>query len=286
MVVWLVEMLPWPTGNVPVPSDLHPAYAWVASQKLEPGEGIADIAYPTLKIGGETLWAIGMHNKPNVSGVGSFWPEHTFALWNYLLDSISLSHPETGGVFQQYGVRYIFLHMRGEKEHGMWEMVQENPAFRAMGCWDPLSGPTPWPYPICVAEVLPVQGPIRVLLGRGWSGREEWGVWAEGLRSETEWLATAPDRYRLRIGAFPFCVPGRRQEISVWVNGERIAEHRWGNCDYWEGEVQIPAAVVKRGWNRVTFEYAYAMSPFEVTQGQNGDRRMLSVGFTVLEVTK
>ncbi len=285
-VVWLVEMLPRPTGNVPVPSNLHPAYAWVAGQELEPGEGIADIAYPTLEIGGETLWAIGIHNKPNVSGAGSFWPEHTFVLWNYLLDSTALSRPETGVVFRQYGVRYVFLHMRGEKERRMWEMVQENPAFRAVDCWDPLSWPTPWPYSICVAEVLPVQGPVRVLLGKGWSGREEWGVWAEGLRSEAGWLAVAQDGYRLRIGAFPFCVPRRHQEMSIWVNGERVGEHRWENCDYWEGEVQIPVSVVKRGWNRVTFEYAYAMSPFEVTQGQNGDRRMLSVGFTVLEVTK
>ena len=285
--IWLVEMCPRPIGGVPVPYQPHPAYAWLADQELALGEGIVDIVHPTLKIRGETLWATRLHLKPTASGIGSFWPEHTFALWKYLWDDTALSRPETGAIFRQYVIRYIFLHMRGDKENKMWEMVRENPAFSPVGCFDPLQGPTPWPYPICVAEVKPAQGPISVMLGHGWSGQEDWGVWAEGYRSEAGWLAsTQPEEYRLRIGAFPFCVSEKHQRMSIRVNGALIAEHRWENCDHWEGEIQISASIVKKGWNRITLEYAYAMSPFELTRGANGDRRMLSVGFTKLEVRK
>jgi energy-converting hydrogenase Eha subunit A len=59
-----------------------------------------------------------------------------------------------------------------------------------------------------------------------------------------------------------------------------------GNIKLWESEILIPAPIIRIGWNEVSFEYAYALSPAEVTRGQNGDRRMLSVGFTRLDVTR
>jgi len=74
--------------------------------------------------------------------------------------------------------------------------------------------------------------------------------------------------------------------MVVKVNGWEMARYRWHECELWEGEILIPASVVRIGWNEVSFDYAYALSPAEVTQGQNGDRRMLSVGFTRLEVTR
>ncbi|MGB9872739.1 MAG: hypothetical protein ACPLYD_13910 [Anaerolineae bacterium] len=68
------------------------------------------------------------------------------------------------------------------------------------------------------------------------------------------------------------------------VNSQEIARYRWQECELWESEILIPASVVRVGWNEVALEYAYALSPAEVTGGKNGDRRMLSVGFTRLEV--
>jgi hypothetical protein len=99
-------------------------------------------------------------------------------------------------------------------------------------------------------------------------------------------MSPARQDYRLRIGAFPLCVPDRRQGMVVKVNGQEMARYRWQECELWESEILIPASMVRIGWNEVSFEYAYALSPAEVTRGQNGDRRMLSVGFTRLEVTR
>ncbi len=286
-VVWLVEILPRPVGNLPVPFQPHPAYMWLAGQELNPGEGIADVAYPTLLIGGETVWATWLHQKPTASGVGSFWPAHTFALWEYLLQKGGdWSHPEIGLVFEQYSVRYLFLHIRGERERGMWDTVHRNPALRPLRCFEPLKGPTPWPYPICVAEVLPAEGPMNVMLLQGWSGREDWGVWAEGKASEAGWISPAQQDHRLRVGAFPLCVPGKHQQMIIIVNGQDIATYQWEECEHWEGDVPIPASLVKIGWNEISLEYAYALTPAEVTQGQNPDPRLLSVGFTKLEVIR
>lgn len=285
--ICLVELWPTPTGNVPVPYQLHPAYAWLSEQPLEAGEGIVDVRFPTLQIGGEILWAAWLHRKPTASGVGSFWPEHTFALWNRLLNNDqALARPEIGPLFQQYGIRYLFLHVHGDREKEMWNMVCQNTAFLPVSCFEPLQGPTPWPYPICVAEVKPVQGPIQIMLTEGWSGKEDWGVWAEGLRSTGEWLETAAQDVRLRIGAFPLCVLDRRQRVSIQVNGQEIATHRWEECELWESEIPISASLLRRGWNEVAFEYEYAFSPAEVTQGKNPDARILSVGFTKLEVVR
>ena len=285
-VIWVVEMLPRPLNSVPVPLRPHPAYAWLANQTLQPGEGIVDLEYPTIKIGGEIIWAPLFHQKPTASGAGSFWPEHTFALWNYLLsDPQALGRPEIGSVFRQYGIRYVFLHM-GEEEKQLWSMIQSNPAFRPIRCFDPLPGTNPWPYPICVAEMISAQGPINLTRQGGWSGAEDWGVWSEGLVSRAGWISPSRQDYRLRIGAFPLCVPDRRQEMTVKVNGQEIARYRWQECELWESEIPIPASAVRVGWNEVTLEYAYALSPAEVTGGQNGDQRMLAVGFTRLEVTR
>jgi hypothetical protein len=286
IVILLIELWPSPTQNLPLPLHPHPAYAWLAEQRLEPGEGIVDLVYPTLQINGHILWATFLHGKPTASGGGSSWPEHTFALWNYFItDSQALGRPEVGVVFRQYKIRYVFLHM-GAKEKQLWSMIQSNSAFRPIQCFDPLPGPTPWPYPICVAEVLDTQGPINLMPQEGWSGTEDWGVWSEGLRSQAGWMSPARQDYRLRIGAFPLCVPDRRQEMVVKVNGQEMAHYRWQECELWESEILIPPSMVRIGWNEVSFEYAYALSPAEVTRGQNGDRRMLSVGFTRLEVTR
>jgi len=287
MAIWIVEALPPPLNGVPVPLQLHPAYAWLADRKLAPSEGILDLRNPTLFIDGRTIWATLLHNKPTSSGAGSFWPEHTFALWYYLFNNQHvLSQKESAFVFRQYGIRYIFLHVLGDKEREMWGMISKNPSVRPLTCFEPLEQPTAWPWPICVAEVLDMQGPINLVLQEGWSGAEDWGVWSEGLRSQAGWMSPARQDYRLRIGAFPLCVPDRRQEMVVKVNGQEMAHYRWQECELWESEILIPASMVRIGWNEVSFEYAYALSPAEVTRGQNGDRRMLSVGFTRLEVTR
>ncbi|MGB9880223.1 MAG: hypothetical protein ACPLRM_05630, partial [Anaerolineae bacterium] len=68
IVLLLMEAWPLPTHNLPVPFQPHPAYAWLAEQHMEPGEGIIELSYPTMRIGPEILWATLLHGKPTASG--------------------------------------------------------------------------------------------------------------------------------------------------------------------------------------------------------------------------
>ena len=286
-VIWLVEVLPGPTATLPVPMNPHPAYAWLAQQNLSPGEGIVDMEYPTIMIGGETLFSTWYHRKPTASGVGSFWPQGTKPLWEYFaVDSQALSGSESALILQQYDVRYLFLHLKGNREKEMWNRVSQNPAFRPTNCFDPLRGPSPWPYPICVAEVITPSLPINVIRREGWSGEEEWGVWSEESKSKSQWIAMSRKDHRLAIEAFPFCVPGKRQEISIKVNGQLLTTHSWEVCETWQAELVIPQSIVKVGWNDLSFEYGYTASPADITNGENPDPRQLAVGFKKLEVIR
>ncbi|MGQ9467892.1 MAG: hypothetical protein ACUVSG_09680 [Anaerolineae bacterium] len=118
----------------------------------------------------------------------------------------------------------------------------------------------------------------------GWSGEEPWGVWAEGQQSEALLWGAHPVDVRLSIEAFPHCVPGRNQALRISVNGMEIAEHQWFDCNPWSGEWVIPSALLQPGVNFLKFQYAYAARPVDVTGGQNGDARWLSVGFSRLEI--
>lgn len=284
LVLWLIEVWPLPVNNVPVPLQPHAAYAWLAEQNLS-GEGIVELSYPTLRISGEVLWATLLHQKPTASGSGSSWPTHTAFLWHYFLsDPEALSRPQTGIILQQYRVRYIFLYMLGEEEEEMWAMAQENPAFEPLRCFDPPPGPSPWYWPICVIRVLPLRAPFNVLFSQGWSSPEDWGIWADGTDSEILWVAPDSRDYILLWEAFPHCVPGQPQSLSVEMSGVQLAAYQWQNCEPHGGEVTVPASLIRIGWNGLRFHYTYAARPVDVTAGANPDPRMLSVGFTKLEI--
>ncbi len=285
--LWVLEMLPVPTNNFPFPQRIHPAYEWLAHQTLEPGEGVADLQYPALKLGGETLWAAWLHGKPTVSGTGTFWPEPFFTLREHLWkDEKALVGKETWAILEQYRIRYLLIHISGDFEREWWRSVQNHPAYWPIGCFDPAPGPSPWEYPICVAEVKKRPGSIHLWLREGWSAMEDWGIWAIGTESRAMWLAERPGNYRLQVAAFPLCVPENHQKISIRINGREIGSHQWRDCESWEGELLIPASLVRVGWNEITFHYEYAFKPVEITKGTNPDPRPLAVGFTRLKVLK
>jgi hypothetical protein len=284
-VIWLIEVWPNPTASQAMPLIPHPAYAWLARQDLEQGEGIVDIKGRRVMISGETLFATSLHGKPTASGVGSFWPRHTWLLQDYL-STHGLSDPEAAWVFQQYGIHYVFFHRQIGQADEMWELASQNPAFRPIQCFDPPPAPSPWPWPICVAQVIAPTLPINLLRRAGWSGDEEWGVWSEGPNSEAQWIATRLADSTLTVEAFPFCVPDKRQMISISVNGHPLTRNEWDQCDTWRAELFIPRSLTRVGWNTLSFEYGYAASPAQVTRGENPDARLLATGFTKLEVRK
>jgi hypothetical protein len=285
--IWLLEVLPIPTGSLPLPTQLHPAYQWLVGHPLPVGEGIADIEYPSIKIDGETLFATQLHQTPIVAGTGSFWPQHTLFLWEYFIDNEqALASPEAALVLRSYRVRYIFLHQQGRKEEAMWSQISQNPLLHPIGCFAPAEGPSPWPHPICIAEVADPPDPFNVMLRKGWSGREAWGIWADGTESRIRWVAASQTDHVLHLEAFPHCVPGEHQSITVEANGTLLMAHQWQDCEPWLGEVTIPASIVKTGWNDIQLTYAYALSPAELTGGENPDPRQLSTGFTRLEIER
>jgi hypothetical protein len=168
-LVWVVEGLPWSTGpGVPITTlKPHPAFEWLAAQPMAEGENIIDITYPTVMLGGEILYATQFHHKPTVSGVGSFIPQNVRLLWKYLIDDSAQHGGQAMGgqdivaMLGQYNVRYVLFHIKDAKSNVMWSLAQRNPELRAIRCFDPAPGPSPWNYPICIAEVLPL--PINVL---------------------------------------------------------------------------------------------------------------------------
>ncbi len=285
-IAWLMEILPSPTAELPLPRTLHPAYKWVMEQPLEQGEGIVDLAFPTVTLRPENLWATLFHRRPTASGSGSSLPQHFFTLWAHLMQNPKgLAEPDIGLLLRQYRVKYVLLHFAYGGEEDMWDLIATNPAFKPIGCFEPLKEPSPWYYPICVAEVRDLEGPMNLVRLEGWSDEEYWGgIWAQGTFSRAQWLALKPEEHVLQVRAFPFCIPDRQQQLLIKLNRHEIAFHKWEDCEVWEGEFLLRSPAVRRGWNEFTFEYSYALSPFDVTGGVNPDKRALSVGFLKLWV--
>jgi hypothetical protein len=98
------------------------------------------------------------------------------------------------------------------------------------------------------------------------------------------WVATNRSAQRLSIAVFPHCVPGRTQEVTLEVNGQALASHRWQDCDTWSADIDVPAALIEVGENRLMIHAANAARPIDVSNGANADARWLSVGFTRLQV--
>ncbi|MFN8442516.1 MAG: hypothetical protein U0175_17210 [Caldilineaceae bacterium] len=288
ITLWLIESLPPSTGNVPLPPVTHPAYTWLRQQTLAPGEGIIDLtADPAQMVSGEILYATQFHHKATVSGVGSFVPRQLFFIQKTLFaDPNALSKPETAQLLLGYGASYALFHVRQPQDWAAWDKIKANPAMRALDCYDPAPEVSPWPYPICIAEIFkpPLWPTVNVLLDDGWSGSESWGVWAEGMRSTMRWVATRAREKNLQIKAFPYCPASQPQTISIQIKGKIIADHQWQTCEEWQDSVTIAAENITVGWNQLQFTYGYAISPVDADGKATGDPRQLSVGFSQIEV--
>ena len=286
----LVEVFPRPTGSVPASPPAHPAFDWLRAN-TQAQDGLIDLraASPfTLQLifGGEVLWATQYHQRATANAVGSVWPEHAWFLYDWLVQHPHAARePDFVPLLQAYHINYILLHMRGASEKQLLSELGAGQGLRLVQCFDPPQGQSPWPSPICILQVLS-QPDVRLnmQLRDGWSAPESWGVWAEGRESRAEWLATTREAARLTIEAFPECVPGQPQGLSLTVNGTALAEHHWQACEPWSSEIEIPGELVRVGWNELVLRYDYSARPSEVTQGTNPDQRLLSVGFTRLAV--
>lgn len=285
MILWLIETLPAPIRYEPFPFALHPAYEWLSKQNLQSGEGIIDLPLPAPDLSTDLgiLWSTLFHHKPTASISRPFLPKQiryltlTLATYDWGDERVAL-------IFRAFRVRYIFMHIIGEQERALWARLLKNPAIQSVGCFDPSPPPSLWTYPICIAAIQAEGGRIALPLVSGWSGLESWGIWAEGTESRSFWIAPRKMGFRLLIEAFPYCVPGQQQRIKILINGNTILTYEWNACDRREFVLEIPATLIQRGLNEILFRYGYAVRPVEITGGQNPDARLLSVGFTRLEI--
>ena len=88
----------------------------------------------------------------------------------------------------------------------------------------------------------------------------------------------------LQVEAFPQCVDGQQQTITIEVNGVAVGTHTWSNCDPWAGELAIPASAVRLGRNDLVIRSAYSARPIDSSAGQSDDTRSLSAGYIRLRV--
>jgi len=280
--VLIFEVIPPPLERVPFPPPPHPAFEWLRSQ---PDGAVADVlaAHPDTLVlinRGETVWATRLHGKPAIAGASSVWPATTTFLNEWLATHPhAFTGPTAVPLLRFFGTRYLLLHMTSDWEKEILEEARQNPELKFSRCFDPPAGPGAWQYPICALEVQPpVNANVNLAPVEGWSGQEDWGVWAVGPESLAEFVAMTQKPHRLTLEAFPNCIPGRTQALTVEVNGTRLAEHTWANCDPWAAVITIPALLVRLGGNDVVIRPAYAVAPAE------GDTRPLSVGFSKLRV--
>jgi len=277
LAVWVVEMLPRHTERVILPAAAHPAHQWLAEQHLKPGEGILDISAVPVMIGSEIALGTLDHRLPTAGGIGSFLPRHTLALSDYFAENKDvISRPESAAVLRQYGIRYLLLHVRGETERDLWSKITGNRSMRPIQCFGGEDNPL-WVYAMCVAEINP-DLQFNLLTLSGWSGREDWGMWAIGKESQAEWYATRSQAYELSIRAIPVCVPNTPQDISIELNGRTVFSYAWRNCQPLNTIIALPGVHVRVGRNRFTFHYSHSARP------ENGDMRTLSVGFSELRI--
>ena len=283
----IIEIVPPRLEVVPLPPANHPAYVWLSEQQLS-GEGIVNVfaaheSTLVLAIFGYNLLAPSVHKQATAAGAAGVTPAHTGYLNHWLAThQHPFWQPDFASILRSYRVKYVVLEMQSKWEEGLWEEARVADDFSAVRCFPRPDGVAPWSWPICIVEVPPSRWPnLNVLLHDGWSGKEDWGVWAEGTESDAEWIATRKSPAQLTLSVFPQCVPGKNQEIRLDFNGTPIATHEWADCEPWTASVDIPAALVRVGANDLKLHSAYAMPPAD---SANGDTRRLSVGFTELKV--
>jgi hypothetical protein len=284
----LFEIAPPPLKTLPFPPPAHGAFTWLSQQSI-PGEGIANLfaAHPStlvLSNHGYNLLTPSYTKQATVAGAAGVRPRHTAALNEWLAThEHPFWNPDFAMILRSYRVRYLVMEMLSEWESGLWQEAQTAQEIKPVACFAAPQGASPWDWPICILEVLPSRTPeFNVLRHDGWSGQEAWGVWAEGTRSDAQFVATARAAARLELSVFPLCVPGKNQRITVEVNGTAVADHEWRDCEPWNASVDIPADMVRVGFNDLMFRYAYA----EQSQAGGGDPRKLSVGFSRLKVAE
>ena len=223
-----------------------------------------------------------------MGGASSIIPGHMAYLMRWLAERPQpFKHTDFVSLLRYFRVKYVVLTMTGGGQEQSLAEAKQNQELRFVQCFSPTSQGPLYDNQICVLEVLPSRTPsLNLLFREGWSGLEEWGRWIDGTEAKANWIATAKAPHYLHLQAFPYCVSGQQQQVSIEVNETPIAEHRWTDCEPWSASIAIPAELVQIGPNDLDVRTDYAVRPIDGSGAQNSDPRKLSVGFSELRVAE
>lgn len=122
---------------------------------------------------------------------------------------------------------------------------------------------------------------VTWFMGEGWADPEFWGTWGVGETSSLKLALPVRTSYAMHITAMPYCpTSDSTQAMHVRWNGYDLGTLTFADCEQQTFRLEIPAAYVTDTLSQLDFAYAYALSPFEASNGTNGDRRRLAVGFS------
>lgn len=126
-------------------------------------------------------------------------------------------------------------------------------------------------------------GTGNVILGEGWSGKEEWGVWSE---SKVATLVLPCDGRQFYGPARPFSLlvrlrPFNKQTLIVSTTAGKAWEGAISAVDQ-EVRIEMPPASCEDGLYTVTLEMPNAVSPQAL--GMSADGRLLGVGLSSYEI--
>lgn len=285
--VLLIEVLPAPTNDLPAPALAHPAYDWVEQQQGRPASdgwswnilNISDAPdiVPIL-LGGKVIYSARMHNFAVSSGFGSYPAKQIYEFRAHMTQTSDwTSDMRTPFYLRAMRVRYVMAHRIFNKNTRVWDELSNSPHFKPKGCFEPFEANSMWPHEVCIAEATwQEDDPVNFIPSYDWSP-ESWGIWATAKQAAGNFMTGRAGAHHLRMHAFPACVEGQQQFMRVRVNGVQVGEHAWNGCEEAALDFELPANVVKQGWNDIDFDFGYTHTPA-------GDTRALATGFSQLRI--
>lgn len=191
-------------------------------------------------------------------------------------------------ILSRYGVDYLLLHQTDQAAGAYLQTLDGAEGFELIDCFSPSAGALLWAEPICLVRVgrpapLGSGQKIEGRLRDGWSGVEPWGIWAEEVTAELQFVALEKQEQLLHLSLFPHCAV-EQQTVTIAVNGRPLETYAWPGCDPVDLAVPIPAELIRVDWNTVTLTFGFSRSPAEVTGGANPDTRPLAAGLTAFSV--
>lgn len=153
----IIEALPARTQDLPVPTQVNPAYAWAAGQRNDGSWNILDITdepkIVALIVGPDIAFARPLHGVPLASGLDSFLPRRLRDLSVRMSDAPGWTRdPGVIRTLQDQRTRFIFVHVLFRWDTRVWDGLRSSPLYLDRGCFNGAPNQV-FPEQICVAEV-------------------------------------------------------------------------------------------------------------------------------------